>query len=225
MRPLRFLPAAAVLTGLLLAWGIMAQAQPPVRTSVTYQPDVVAGATGQHGWRWVRNTRAATNPGAVTADDAATGVTTQTWGDTVNNYVNLDPSESTITLSFFAYGDGDGVGNPASGTVDVNVFLVEPYGSWEKIASVSLTVGDLQLSHNPVTGAALDGSDPNYKWCDGAGTDNLNNTNAWPTPVRLSGSTDGIFRLSVDTLGAQALVVRYDNIASLTRIYGVVKGR
>jgi len=197
----------------------------PVGSTNQVQPPAVAGATGQHLWRYVRNTVATTNPGSVTADDAATGATTQTWQDTVGDYVQLNPADSTISLSFYAYGDGTGGGSPASGTFDVNVYLVEPYGSWEHVASVSLTMGTLQLSHDPVTGAAFDGSDPNYTWAEGTGTDNLNDTSAWPLPVRRSGRTNGIFRLSIDTLGAQALVVRYDNIATVTRIYGIVKGR
>jgi hypothetical protein len=223
MRRLRFLPVAAVLTGLLLAWGLTHLAEGrPVSVINRTPPGVVASATGQHNWRYVRNVN---TTGYVEANDAAVTTATMAWANTVNDYVQLEPYENSITLSFFAYGDGSGGGDPSSGTVDVNVYLVEPYGGWEKVASVSLTVGAMLLSHNPVTGAALDGADPNYAWCDGVGTDNLKDPNAWPSQVRLSGRTNGIFRLTLDTMGAQALVVRYDNMTSITRIYGVLKGR
>ncbi|MFH0983100.1 MAG: hypothetical protein V2A79_16395, partial [Planctomycetota bacterium] len=148
-----------------------------------------------------------------------------------SQYVLLEPFENSITISFYGYGDANGhdPNDPNQGVFDVNVYLVEPHGSWEHIASVSLTIGELEMTHNPVTGWAINSGslEPNeaYKWAEGPGTDNLADGNAWPSPVQHTGRTNGIYRMTVDPLGAQALVVRYDNITGVSRVYGIVKGR
>lgn len=223
----RMVPVIAMLIAVLIGLSVHTLAR-PVSVASNMDPQLVAGGTGKYLWRYVRNEF--TSPfGAVSANDAAVEPNEMTWSNTSGQYINLDEREATVSLAFYAYGDGTGDGDPNAGTVDVNVYLVEPYGSWEHVASFTVSIGELELTDDPVYGTPINAGslDPNesYKWADGPFTNNLNDADAWPTAGNFSGSTNGIGRFNIDTLGAQGLIVRYDNMASMTRIYGVVKGR
>lgn len=124
------------------------------------------------------------------------------------------------------------VRDPNQGTFDVNVYLVEPYGSWEHVASFDVSIGELELSHYPASTNSHSAGDsvaaePNtiYKWAEGPFSDTLSDPNAWPSTVSYTGRSDGIGRLTLRTLDAQALIVRLNNIADVNRVYPVVKGQ
>lgn len=145
----------------------------------------------------------------------------QTYGSDIEEY------ENTISLAFYAYYSA---GDPNAGTFDCNIYLVEENGGWEHFASVTCAVGEMELTHDPVTGTALNGGSlpdgESYKWAEGPFTDNLSDSDAWPTPINISGVTNGIGRLNVDPLGAKQVVVLIDNkSATITNVTVLKKGR
>jgi hypothetical protein len=204
----------------------MSQAGPIRSTASQPGGSVVSSGTAIQTWQYARN---AYTTGYVSSADTTPDPNGQTWQATVGSYCALDPSTDTLSLAFFCYGDGTGDGDANGGSFDANVYLVEPYGSWEQIASVTCAVGELELTHNPVSGAQINSGslDPNqsYKWVEGAFTDNLSDTDIWPTTVNLSGASNTIGRLNIDKLGAAGIIVLIDNISSTTRVYPIIKER
>jgi hypothetical protein len=216
---------AAVALAILLGLGIMSQAG-PIRAGGDSGANAVSAGTNITTWQSARN---AYTTGYVSTDDTTPDPNGQTWTAALGSYHQLSSEYSTLSLSFYAYGDGTGDGDSNGGTFDANVYLVEPYGSWERVASITCAVGELELTHNPVTGAEINSGsiDPNesYKWVEGPFTDNLSDSDIWPTTVGLSGATNGIGRLNIDPLGAKGLIVLIDNMSGETRVYPVVKER
>ncbi len=174
--------------------------------------------TGRYNWVSART---------VSSNDTVPDPNGMTWTAAGTYGVDIEETENTISLGFYAYYSA---GDPNAGTFDANVYLVEEYGGWERIASISVAVGEMELTHNPVTGAALNGgslpANESYKWCEGTFTDNLSDSDAWPTTVNLSGVTNGVGKLNVDPLGAKKLVVLIDNkSATITHVAILKKGR
>jgi hypothetical protein len=187
-----------------------------------YQFPIQRLGTGQMEWAYARSVG---TTGYVTADDATPAATAKTWTDT-GSYFLIPPEWNYVSVAFLAWGDGNGAGNPASGTWDCNVYVVDPYSSWDHVASFSCAVGDLEASHNPVTGVAFRTSgidDPNSKWAEGNFTPGTDYD--WITTIDYTGCTNGIGRINFDAGGARVLVVLIDNMALVTRIYPLVKGR
>lgn len=216
---------AMIALGVLVGVLIMSQAEKAdAAISATTMRNLPVDAVGTniHTWRAARSA-------AVTADDTTPDPNGQTWQAANGSYYDISSYGNTISLAFYCYGDGTGDGDANGGSFDANVYLVEPYGSWEQVASFTCAVGELELTHNPVTGAALNSGslDPNqsYKWVEGPFTDNLSDTDIWPTTVNLSGATNTIGRMNIDPLGCVGLVVLIDNMASITSVTPIVKER
>lgn len=163
----------------------------------------------------------------VSSDDTTPDPNGMTWTAAQTYGADIEEYENTISLSFYAYYSA---GDPNGGSFDCNVYLVEEYGGWEQIASFDVDVGEMELTHNPVTGVALNGGslplNESYKWCEGPFSDNLSDSDAWATTVNLSGVTNGIGKMNVDPLGAKRVVALIDNKSdTITAVYILKKGR
>lgn len=216
--------AAVIIVTIIIGCCIMAQAGPIRKPPIPVRPS--ATATNILTWKSLRNTL---TTGYVGSNDTVPDPCDQTWTNTLGSYYALFPAQSTVSTAFYCYGDGTGDGDPNAGTFTATTYVVELYGSWELISTATVAVGELELTHNPVTAAEINSGllDPNesYKWCEGPFTDTLNDSDAWVVPVNLSGVSDGIGRLNVDPLGASGIVVLITNMSGITRVYPIVKGR
>jgi len=164
---------------------------------------------------------------SVTADASALTVATENWDDNTVLFVPIPVEWSNVTLSFYGYGDGTGVGDPNDTTFSFDVYVCDIYGGAECIVSGSTgTIGAQQLSVNPATGASLASGapDPNYCWSDDLNEGTLRTTST----VAYSDyqSTDGLAKMKFDRGSAFGIYVRiYDMTAQLvTSVTCVMNG-
>jgi len=221
----RILVAALLVLVWLLGSLIMsiAQAQTGPLPASPRSHGYTASVTIQNGWAHARKGGA-----GVSANDTVPDPNAMSWGDLPATAFDIREQWSTLSLAFYAYGDGTGDGDPNAGTCDVNVFFVTEYSSWEKIASFSIAIGELELDTYPVERTEINGGnlDPNesYKWAEGPFTDHSSG-GYWPTTVNFSGTTNSIGRMNVSRLEAGHLVVFLDNKSGFTTVFPVVTGR
>jgi hypothetical protein len=166
----------------------------------------------------------------VSADDATPDPNSKTWtAYEAGTYFNLSDRTEHYTLSFYAYGDGNDhdPNDPNGGVWDVNVYLVDRYSSWSRIGSFGVTVGELELTHNPVTGLAFNGGalEPNeaYKAADVFTT--ALSADIWTDANDIEGETNGWGRFNFKSHGAYGVVVLIDNISDVEKVYPIIKPR
>lgn len=169
-------------------------------------------------------------PGGVTADDTQLTPSTSSWYD-VNDAVPIPEEWSlgSVSLSVYAYGDGTAEGDPNAGTFDANVYVVTEFGSAARVCALSGTIGELELSHDPTSRPPLAYrpsaiADPNHKWAEGAFTINTG-ASCWRTDVNATGETNGIGEVRFAPGGATHIVILFDNMASVTKLYALMTGR
>ncbi len=165
-------------------------------------------------------------PSGVSANDTALTVSTSSWHD-VSGWQSIPQDWDSMSISFFAYGDGTGIGNPYGGSVTAKVYVVHEYGSAIPVVDVSLHVGNLELSHDPAYGPgsqyrASQVADPNHKWVDGPITVNQR---MWRSPVEVTGISDGIGEINFNHAGATSIKVLFSSKTDITTIYAVMTGR
>jgi len=217
----KILIAGCLIASLLLGLWILEAQGGPIRARSAVL-DFQARGTNIKPWTLARTTYVDTN-------DTTPDPNGMTWQAAEGSYCALHSEQSSISIAFYCYGDGVGDGDPTSGSFDANIYLVEPYGGWEQIASITCAVGEMELTHCPYDGTQINSGslDPNesYKWVEGSFTDNLNDATAWPAQVTFSGRTNGIGRLTLDPLGAAGVVILIDNMSGITRVYPLMKDR
>jgi hypothetical protein len=129
-----------------------------------------------------------------------------------------------VTVSFYGYGDGTGDGSPDGGTFDFAIYAARRFGGAQLVCTQNdATVGSLQLSHNPITGAAFNSGsvDVDYCWVDTTAV-----TTDWATGVT-EGNDDGaneIATLHFDMLGNRGIYVIVNDITSLSSVTYVISG-
>jgi hypothetical protein len=173
---------------------------------------------------------------SCSAADTARSITTKSWGSISadSNWVSadIDQTWNRIQLSFWAYGDGSAGGDPNSGRADFKVFMAMPYGNAELVYQGYLKVGDMRLTHNPSTHAALDGgvADTNSCWVDYIDPNGTGNDD-WPATVYLSGNAaeslntiGGIALMDFAILGRYAIFVEVSALNSITTLHCVMTG-
>jgi hypothetical protein len=165
---------------------------------------------------------------AVTSNDTVLADDTKDWTDALANFHPLDSRWSNVEVLFYAYGDGDGVGDPDGGTCDFQVFVASEYGGAVAVCTANDAVfGKQQLSHNPNTGVAFwsDVADPNYTWMDTCTTTTIL-TDLWSVGVQQGneGGADGVTTLQFDTLGAKGIYVLVNDMTNVTSVTYVIRG-
>jgi len=215
-----------VITGIALALlllGTLLHSAPITNPMANYGEPANRLVTIQQPWVYARNIA---TTGYVGANDATPDPNAMTWQNT-GTYLPIPAEWNHVSIGFLAYGDGNGAGDPNAGVFDCNVYIVDTYGSWDHVAEFSVAVGELEATHNPVTGAEINGGSldlaESYKWAEG----NFTSTTSydWIATLDYTGCTNGIGRLNFDAMGARVLVILIDNISATTRIFPVVKGR
>ncbi|MGA2324287.1 MAG: hypothetical protein ABSG22_10610 [Sedimentisphaerales bacterium] len=120
----------------------------------------------------------------ITANDTQPTFGTKTWADVIANTRTADgtvtgtgrwlamPNQWALAeVSIFAHAINK-ANDANAGAFDVNAFAIRKYGGVKKVFSGPVGIGNVQLSNNPYSGAALRGTaaapvaDPNYKWAD-----------------------------------------------------------
>lgn len=155
-------------------------------------PQAVTPAVLQEPWRVMRT---------VTASDTASEPNTKDWTTIKTNWYPVNPRWTRVEMAFFAYGDGSGGGDPNAGRADFKVMACTAYGSAKTVYQGYLQIGELELSHNPDTGAAFRTSaaaDPNYKWADYIEPNGVGDV--WVSDVIVVGNS------GADTSGEMAVV-------------------
>ena len=164
-------------------------------------------------------------PGGVASDDTPLTNSTSTWYD-VNDWVRIPEDWGSVSISIYAYGDGTGAGDPNAGVFDANLYVVHEYGAPMHICSLSGTIGELELSHDPVRGWGGNyrsglGADPNHKWAEGPIT---LNDESWRYPVGLSGEANGVGEINFNPAGATHINILFEK-TGISTLYAVMTGR
>lgn len=171
-----------------------------------------------HGYRHIR-------PGGVTTNDTALTVSTSHW-TVCNGWATIPEEWDSISLSVYAYGDGDGAGDPHGAVFDANLYVAHEYGSAIHVCRFSGEVGNLQMSCDPVSGPGSEynggAASTDYKWAQGPF---VLNESFWRTPIYMSGKADGIGELNFNHNGATKIRVQFDNLADASKWYCVMTGR
>jgi hypothetical protein len=165
---------------------------------------------------------------AVTANDTVLAKDTKDWTDALANFHLLDTKYSNVEVLFYAYGDGDSVGDPDGGTCDFQIYTVSEYGGMVAVCTANDAVfGKQQLSHNPSTGTAFWSgvADPNYTWMDTCTTTTIL-TDLWSTGVQQGNEdgADGVTTLQFDTLGSKGIYVLVNDMTNVTSVTYVIRG-
>lgn len=158
----------------------------------------------------------------VTANDTALAATTKTWSAIGSVFHAVPPEWTNVSISFYAYGDGDGAGSPNNGTFDFAVYVARKYGGATLVCSQNdAVVGACQLSHVPNSGVA--GSLPNTDFC---WVDTTAVTHDWPTGV-LEGNDDGadeIASINFDMLGHRGIYIIVNDMTNVTSVTYSITG-
>jgi len=104
----------------------------------------------------------------VTADASALTSTTSSWTHCKALFTPIPTEWGTISLSFYGFGDGDGVGSPNNATYAYKVFLCDLYGGATLITNGTGAIGAQQMSHTPDNGTELNSGavSANYTYSD-----------------------------------------------------------
>lgn len=153
----------------ILACGIVA-AGPKAR------PMIVVTGTVQYAPLLIRT---------ITANDTMLDADTKTWTNCDANGVEIPLEWSWLCLSVYAY---DTNGGCDGNTATIYIYGCEYQGGIRTIGYGNLTIGTVQLSHNPISGDALNATataDPNRCWMD---TYTALDSGIWTQAIKLSGA-------------------------------------
>lgn len=186
-----------------------------VLTIVTWGDTLASNNPGmdQYDYRLVRT---------VTTDDTPLTTATKTWttvsADT--KFVQIPQEWTWVSVSFYAYGDGVGAGDPTSGTCDYTILGVRRACSAQVVCTGALAVGGLTMSHQPYGAqTALTGAS-SYAWIEGEPTC----TDYWPTGVTTAGTSDDIGSINFSTMGIMGFTVEITNMSNVTSVTVVYTG-
>lgn len=101
----------------------------------------------------------------VTANDTMLDNDTKTWAQCRDNFVEIPQDWSWLNFSIYAY---DANNAPDGNTGTVYIYGCERRGGVRLLDYGNFTIGSTQLTHNPVTGSALNSGDASqyYQWAD-----------------------------------------------------------
>ena len=144
-----------------------------------------------------------------------------TWTTASTTFLRLPVSWRKISLAAYAYGDGDGGGDPNDGWFSAKVYVCRQYSSAQLLAEAErVTIGELQLSHDPTDGDALTVSNEDFKWAEGSFAFDYGRP-----PWHSLGNDDGIGIAQFDTVDEYALWVEITNLTNISTLYVLVTGR
>lgn len=178
---------------------------------------------------------------AVDSNDTAETDGTVSWADIYANrrtmagvtagtgrWFEIPEQISTAVLSFFAHGrDGN---DPNAGSFDISVMVADENGCGKKVFDATLNVGNIQLSHNPDSGAKFRAggeADPNYKFASEAtGFSEQWATAVGTAPEALTSAESDVFEAYFHTLGKRYIKVTITKIDSrLDYVYCIMRGK
>lgn len=152
---------------------------------------------------------------AITTSDTALTSSTRTWSSISSSFYQIKPDWDRVSISFLAYGDGDGAGDPVDGTFDYKVFLCRPYGSAKQACSGSATVGTLEASHNPQTQQAVTDS----KWVELPTV-----TSTWRVAVTASGAVNDQGNVNIAVTGEFGIYVEVTSLTNISTLTVFITG-
>lgn len=161
----------------------------------------------QQEWRFLRT---------VTSNDSALTTATKAWSTVGASsiFVPVPDGWTWVAVSAYGYGDGDGAGDPAPGSFNYNILGVRYGSSAQVVASGTMAVGGLQISHLPYGSHVAVAGPTNYKWVEGPPSA----SDTWLTSISTSGTTDDIGAVLFATNGISGFTVEVSAIASLTSV-------
>lgn len=164
-------------------------------------------------------------PGGVASDDTLPGADTSLWSN-LEDWVRIPQDWSSISIAVYGYGDGSAEGNPENGTFTATVYLGHEYSGALDVCTVTGSIGQVQMSHDPVTGPGSEYrtggvADPNYKWAELLTL----SSECWRAPVSVSGKVNGIGEINVNPFGATHVKVFFTSKTNISTLYAVMTGR
>lgn len=204
----------------IIPYGIGVVNGSATRTSISSLHDPMAAPVGgteettQEPWWLARSA-------AVTASDTPLNATTRTWTGIKAKAVEIPSSWNTISLAFYAYGDGNGGGDPNGGTFSWRIYVCRKCGPAQLVAYGTAAVGEMVLSHDPTDGTVLTLTNEDYKWAELP----VLTASVWPSSADVSGTTDDVGTINFDPLGAWGFYVEITSLANATTLYPVFTGR
>ena len=151
----------------------------------------------------------------VTSSDTELTAATRTWTNISSSFYYIDPGWKTSSISFIAYGDGDGAGDPVDGSFSYKVFMCRPYSSAKQVCFGDATVGTLQASHNPETGQTITDS----KWVELPTV-----TSTWRVAATASGTTNDIGNVNVVTTNEFGIYVEVTSLTDISTLTVFITG-
>lgn len=165
----------------------------------------------------------------VMANDTPLTVKTKYWDAIAGTWFAIPPSWNHVELSFLAYGDGTGEGDPNAGSAKVKVMVARYRASAKTVFEGELGIGDLEASCDPESGiqwnsGSLDANE-SYKWADTIDANGLGDL--WPSGVTLSDAADttgNTATLSFDCTGYFKIFVQVTEKNGWTNLKPVITG-
>jgi len=156
----------------------------------------------------------------VTASDTALTSTTKIWSTIKDLFVAVPKQANGVRIACYADGDGDGVGNSSSGSFSYKVMTCERNSGARLIGTGTWAIGDLALSHDPVTGDALTYAATETNASKFGELPVVSTTEVGMTA---SGTANDIGEIRFDLRGAAGLWVEVTSLSSITNLYIIVK--
>ena len=224
----------AIIIVLAIIWVCTAQTAKADDKSLASYNQLTYIGDAKHGYLYIVD---------ITADDTQPTFGTKSWADISANtrsaggstagtgrWLELPPQWAVAEISIYAHGlNGT---DPVTGAFDVNAFAARKYGGAKKLFHGPVGIGNVQLSNNPQSGAALRGTaasplaDPNYKWAD-----QVTLTDVWSLGVYKGGYSGSeiygdILQIMFPVIGYEYLWIGVDNAnwSVVDHVYIVVSG-
>jgi hypothetical protein len=152
----------------------------------------------------------------VTTNDTPLTTATKVWSTVGSSSIFVPIPEGTtwVGVSAYAYGDGDGAGDPTAGTCNYTILGARRGSSAQIITTGAMAVGSLGLSglpYSPYT--ALSGAS-SYAWVEGPPTA----SDTWLTAIQTCGTTNDIGGVMFATNGIQGFAVEITGMANVTSV-------
>jgi hypothetical protein len=153
----------------------------------------------------------------------------------VSNFQQIPVGWNAVSLYCYAWGDGNGAGDPNDATLSYSVYVCDYFGGAKSVAKGTGTVGAVQLSDNPTTGdttlpltgvdAFAGVNDVNFCWVD---TFSLSAGDIWKGTTTASGEdgdeTGGnIASLELDLFGSWMICVKTTAITNASAVVWLMK--
>lgn len=155
----------------------------------------------------------------IGADDVAFSAGNSGWSNGQYFY-KIDERCTNASIMFLAYGDGDGAGDPSSGSFTWELNVVKQYGPIETVADGTQAIGTLQASHFPHDGSAI--STPS-NYCFGELP--VVSNDYWATSCVASGTTNKLGAINFDPLNSWGMDLRISSLSGITTLYMYVTFR